>query len=205
MLKKTFAFFVVLVLIGLLFPLLTVDAKNATPAGTRTLTTAHTGTGTIQVLDSNGYPIGGYGAYEYSKGTGVTVRPYKNVDGWRFDHWILDKKVYSNLQISVTMNVNHNLIAVFVPNTFDLSITCSLGGYTNPSGIVTYPVMAPDYPLSQQVTVTAYPNSGYSFDHWIWEDTNIYTMNPVTVSFDPTFAINYTLRAIFVQGEPSER
>jgi hypothetical protein len=72
--KEIISIIITLMLLGLLFPLFTVDAKNTTTLSTKTLTITNTGTGTIQALNSNGYPIGGYGTYQISKGASVTVR-----------------------------------------------------------------------------------------------------------------------------------
>ncbi len=194
--KKIVVIFSILILIGLLSPFLTVNAQTVT--STKNLTVTYHGSGSVITKDSSGNILGGSGAFQLPTGSSVTVVPYKNLDGWRFDHWILDHKVYTDFQMNIVMNSNHNLVAVFVPNYLTVSITATRGGYTNPMGNQFYPVRAPDYPLNQQITATAYPRNGYSFNHWTWDGNTIYTTNPVTVSFDPTIAKNHTLQAVFV-------
>jgi hypothetical protein len=159
------------------------------------LTISYIGQGDIVV-----FPLTMYGennVYQVPKDNVVDIVPYKNFDGWRFDHWICDGKTYTDYNILISMNSNHNLVAVFVANTFTVSFTTSVGGYTQPTGIQTFPVRAPDYPLSQSFTATAFPNSGYKFDHWTWDDVT-YTANPVTVNCAPIFAVNHVLKAFFV-------
>ncbi len=194
--KRIVVIFSVLILIGLLFPFLTVNARTVMTA--KSLTVTYYGSGSVITRDSGGNILGGSGTFQLPIGSSVSVVPYKNQDGWRFDHWILDRKVSTDSQINIVMNSNHNLVAVFVPNYQTVSVTSTRGGYTNPSGNQIYPVRAPDYPLNQQLTATAYSRNGYSFDHWIWDGSTIYTTNPVTVSFDPTIAKHHTLQAVFV-------
>lgn len=65
------------------------------------------------------------GTYWYNQGTGVQVSAYA-YGGYQFDHWVLDGYSYGQNPISVTMNGDHNLQAVFsaLP-TYWLTVTAS--------------------------------------------------------------------------------
>jgi len=77
--------------------------------------------------------------------------------------------------------------------TYNLSITVSAGGTTEPSpGIYTYE-------NGTIIEVTAIPESGYSFDYWLL-DNQTRTENPVIIIMDS----NYTLEAYFVDDIPPE-
>lgn len=127
------------------------------------------------------------GVYTYSSGTSVSVTAVPSA-GYRFDHWVLDgSNAGSANPISILMNVNHNLQAVFA-ETHVLTISVSQGGTTNPtSGTYTYQTPT-------NVLVTATPNTGYRFDHWAYDGSNAGSQNPITVYVGST----HTLQAVFV-------
>ncbi|MGQ9545353.1 MAG: InlB B-repeat-containing protein, partial [Candidatus Bathycorpusculaceae bacterium] len=125
--------------------------------------------------------------YTYPAGTVVQVTAIPEA-GYRFDYWVLDgSPAGSSNPISITMDADHTLQAVFA-ETHTLVISVSEGGTTNPApGTYTYDV--PTY-----VTVTAIPNANYRFDHWLYDDVNIGSENPVTVYVGSS----HTLHAVFV-------
>ena len=115
------------------------------------------------------------GTYPYNQGTTVTVTATAS-SGYRFNHWTLDgANTGSTNPISVLMNANHTLQAVFtlIP-TYTLTIQSGAGGNTNPSPGI-YP-----YYEGATVQVTASPSSGYYFNHWVLDGTE-YTTNPISV------------------------
>jgi PKD repeat protein len=127
------------------------------------------------------------GIYTYPAGTVVQVTAIPNT-GYRFDHWIFDDSPAGSVNpISITMNSSHTLQAVFA-ETHTLVITVSEGGTTNP------PPGTYVYDVPTDVTVTAIPNANYRFDHWIYDDVNIGSANPVTVHVGS----HHTLHAVFV-------
>jgi hypothetical protein len=73
------------------------------------------------------------------------------------------------------------------PSVYYLTITSAAGGTTNPVP-ETY-----NYTEDSSLNVTAIPNSGYSFDHWLL-DGEEKTENPITIVIDG----NCTLEAFFV-------
>jgi hypothetical protein len=77
---------------------------------------------------------------------------------------------------------------VQILQTYTLTITTTAGGTTNPApGTYTYTACS-------MVQVTAIPNSGYVFDHWELNGSNVGSANPYTVHMDS----NYILKAYFV-------
>jgi len=132
------------------------------------------------------------GTYTYSGGITVDVTATPSA-GYRFDHWVLDGSSAGTVNhISVLMDKNHNLQAVFA-ETHTLTISVSQGGTTNPaSGTYTYQTPT-------DVSVTAIPSGNYQFDHWIYDNNNIGSQNPVTVHVGSS----HTLKAVFVEVAPA--
>jgi len=76
---------------------------------------------------------------------------------------------------------------VQILQTFTLTITTTAGGTTEPApGTYTYTACS-------TVQVTAIPSSGYVFDHWELNGTNVGSVNPYTLYMDN----NYNLKAFF--------
>jgi SagB-type dehydrogenase family enzyme len=86
-----------------------------------------------------------------------------------------------------------SIITVGHPSYFNLTITSTEGGTTDPVP-GTY-----NYQATSSVNVTAIPSSGYSFDYWLL-DGEERTENPITVIMDT----NHTLEAVFVDDIPPE-
>jgi len=84
------------------------------------------------------------------------------------------------------------VIAPPPPPTYNLTITTTVGGTTNPApGTYTYTANA-------SVQVTAIPNADYLFDHWELDTINVGSTNPYTVLMDN----NHTLKAVFTYSPP---
>jgi hypothetical protein len=131
------------------------------------------------------------GTYTYSGGITVDVTATPSA-GYRFDHWVLDGSNAGTVNhISVLMDKNHNLQAVFA-ETHTLTISVSQGGTTNPA-VGTYTYQTPT-----DVSVTAIPNVNYQFDHWIYDNNDMGSQNPITVHVGSS----HTLRAVFVEVTP---
>jgi len=128
------------------------------------------------------------GTYTYTAGTSVEVTAIPDT-GYRLDHWILDSSpAGSDNPISVTMNSDHNLEAVFA-ETHTLTITVSEGGTTDPSP-GTY-----IYETPTNVVVYAIPFADYLFDHWELDGEDIGSDNPITIYVGS----NHVLYAVFTQ------
>jgi len=131
------------------------------------------------------------GTYTYSAGTTVEVTATPDA-GYRFDHWVLNgSPAGSDNPISILMDSNHNLEAVFA-EAHTLIITVSEGGTTDPSpGTYTY-----ETPTN--VVVEAIPFANYLFDHWEYDDEDIGSGTPITVYVGSS----HTLHAVFVYSPP---
>ncbi len=124
------------------------------PATQYTLTTSVSPIGSGSINPSGG---------NYASGTEVTLTAYPD-SGWEFDHWG-GAASGTNTSVTITMNSNKNVTAYFVetetPITkYDLTISISGQGNTDPS------IGTHSYNEGEQVTITAYPNPGWEFDHW---------------------------------------
>jgi hypothetical protein len=74
--------------------------------------------------------------------------------------------------------------------SYTLSISCSEGGTTNPSGDQTVPE-------GTIITVTAIANTGYNFAGWILDGVDAGVANPIAVTMDS----NHGLFANFIPGK----
>jgi hypothetical protein len=126
------------------------------------------------------------GIHEYTNGTSVQVAAIPDMD-YGLDHWEIDgSNILPSNPITVTMDVNHTVNAVF-KLTYTLTITTTAGGTTNPSpGTYTYIE-------GTAVTVTATASTGYGFDHWELDGSNVGSPNPTIVTMDAA----HTLHALF--------
>jgi len=91
----------------------------------------------------------------------------------------------------VALNVFHTTYKISgpewtPPTTYKLTISSTSGGTTSPAPGIH------EYDADATATVTALPESGYSFDHWEL-DSVTQTENPVDIIMDQ----NYTLLAVF--------
>jgi WD40 repeat protein len=99
--------------------------------------------------------------------------------------WFFDSTTYpSYLSIPPSAEVQ----------TSHLTITTTAGGTTTPSP------RTHTYLTDTEVTVTAIPEAGYSFDHWKRDGINIGSDNPVDILMDN----NHTLLAVFIDDIPPE-
>jgi hypothetical protein len=136
------------------------------------------------------------GSHFFANGTVFSVVAFPD-PGWMLDHWMLDDMdVGSSNPIEVTMDDNHVLTAVFVeipPSMRELFVELVGNGTTDPSpgGHV--------YVNGTVVPVVAYSAPGWMLDHWMLDDVDVGSGNPIQVTMDK----NHVLSAVFV-GTPSE-
>lgn len=128
------------------------------------------------------------GTFIYTAGNIAQVTANAN-SGYRFAHWVLNGSNIGSINpMSIVMNHNYNLQAVFLEINI-LTITTSGGGTTIPlPGILTF-----DVPTDVAVEARSY--SGYAFDHWVYDNENIGSANPVNVHVGSS----HTLRAEFIE------
>jgi len=127
----------------------------------------------------DGYPSGGNYWSDYT-GLDLYSGPYQNETG---SDGIGDTPHI----IDANNRDSYPLMYPYGTETFKLIITTTTGGTTNPQP-GTY-----IHPAGAIVNVTAFPNTGYSFDYWLL-DGNVRTENPITVIMDA----NHTLEAHFI-------
>jgi hypothetical protein len=134
------------------------------------------------------------GNYTYAEGTNVQVTAIPDTNH-KLAYWELDgSDVGSKNPITVLMNSNHKVNAVFELLTYNkLTILSSAGGTTNLTAGTHY------YVTGSSVNVSGIPNSGYSFDYWLL-DGEERTENPIAVIMDT----NHTLEAVFIDNVPPE-
>lgn len=116
---------------------------------------------------------------------------------YRFREWRDETGVIGTTPaISLFIDRDKTLTAYYeeVPvTTYTLTVNTTVGGTTNPAP-GTY-----SYTQGTSVSITAYPNSGYQFDHWILDGATR-TDNPITVVMNQ----NHTLTAYFSALPPPE-
>lgn len=139
-----------------------------------------------------------YGTVDVPAGQDLTVTATPNL-GYLFDHWesrVPEVNMTTVNPVTVpaqTEGTTHTLLAFFTAlPTHTLTITATAGGVTDP------PVGSHIYQEGVSVTVTAYPDSGYLFDHWELNGV-VHTENPIVIIIDA----DYTLHGIF--GEIPEQ
>ncbi|MEM4701758.1 MAG: immunoglobulin domain-containing protein, partial [Candidatus Bathyarchaeia archaeon] len=113
------------------------------------------------------------------------------VSGYTFQYWDVDgaSQGAGVSTITVTMDAPHMATAHYTAQviTYTLKIETTAGGTTNPApGTYTYAA-------GSMVQVTAIPSSGYVFDHWELNGTNVGTAATYTVTMNN----NYNLKAFF--------
>ena len=152
-------------------------------------------------VNGNNVVSGADGTLTYRLGEKVKLIPEAE-DGWVFDHWEGDGS--GSYKRTVKMCGDRSVKAVFKKIKHKLVVTHrpQNGGTTTPSGTHWY-----DH--GEEVTVRAYPNTGWKFDHWELSGcgcgccgcggggggTQIIYTNPVTVTMDK----DYCLEAVFVE------
>jgi hypothetical protein len=132
--------------------------------------------------------IPGEGWYDSSQSVQLTA---PTVSGYTFQYWDVDGTSQGTgvNPITVVINAPHTATAHYTPQviTYKLKIETTAGGTTNPApGTYTYAA-------GTQVQVTANPSSGYVFDHWELNGTNVGAAPTYTV----TMNADYVLKAFF--------
>ena len=130
------------------------------------------------------------GVYPKNDSSPVTVTATADT-GYSFTYWVLDGRNVTDNPINVPMTADHTVVPVFQLLNFTLTILPSNNGTTTLAA-GTY-----SYSYGTNVTVTASPNAGYEFNHWILDST-IVTSNPINVTINE----NHTLQPFF-QTAPS--
>jgi len=120
----------------------------------------------------------------YTKDAIITITAAPD-PGYRFGHWSGDTSG-TITSITITMNSNKNLSAVFI-RTYNLAASAEPfeGGTVSPAGGI--------YDENTNVNLTASPASGYRFDHWSGDASGTNSSTVVTMNGDKN------ITAIFIR------
>ncbi len=118
----------------------------------RTITTNIQGDGTVKRTPDNN------NLYEKNQEVVLAAQPGTN---WYFDHWEGDADG-NNQMITITMDTDKTVTAVFKPYASYYVLTCQTQG----EGTVTRYPLRTAFSSEETVTITAVPAAGWIFDHW---------------------------------------
>ena len=146
----------------------------------------------VSANPANGGTVTGGGTYNEGQSCTVTATPNTN---YTFTNWTENGTVVStNASYSFTVNANHTLVANFtyVPPTYTVSVSANPanGGTVTGGGTFTE---------GQSCTVTATPNTNYTFTNWTENGTVVST----NASYNFTVNANHTLVANFTYIPPT--
>ncbi|MBR0123631.1 MAG: hypothetical protein IJM12_07300, partial [Bacteroidales bacterium] len=153
----------------------------------------------VTAIPTDGGTVIGAGTYE--EGTSVTIEASANA-GYTFAFWKEgDALISPNASYTFTITEDHDFVAYFTINTYDVTVAA------NPAegGIV---VGAGTYEEGASVTIAATANIGYSFANWTEEGTVVSTVAYYTfiITEDHDFIANFTLNTydVTVEAYPAE-
>jgi hypothetical protein len=107
---------------------------------------------------------------------------------WKFSHWILNGETKTENPITLKIDADYTLTAVFTPITHTLTITATIGGTTNPPP-GTYTIQE-----GETIQITAIPAFGYTFKNFIVDNKTI-SQNPITLTIDKDYTITATFKS----------
>ena len=120
-------------------------------------------------------------------GNSTTVTFMWDTAGFAYGNYVIWAYIEPVPRETITQDNKYVDGTVQILQTYTLTIITTTGGTTNPApGTHTYTA-------STMVQVTAIPNSGYIFDHWELNGSNVGSANPYTVHMDS----NYILKVYF--------
>jgi hypothetical protein len=106
---------------------------------------------------------------------------------WNFSYWLLNGELKTENPITLKIDADYTLTAVFTPITHTLTITAAEGGTTNPPP-GTYTVQE-----GSTIQITAIPAFGNTFNHFI-VDSIIISQNPITLTIDKDYTVTATFK-----------
>ncbi|MBR6490998.1 MAG: hypothetical protein IKT02_01550, partial [Bacteroidales bacterium] len=139
---------------------------------------------TVAANPVEGGSVTGEGTYDY--GTEVTIEASAN-DGYTFAYWTEgDEIVSENASYTFTITENHDFIAHFPINVYNVTVAANPaeGGTVTGEGT---------YVFGTSVTVTATANDGYTFANWTEGDEIVSTdaSYTFTITEDHDFVANF--------------
>ncbi|MCX6320551.1 MAG: ice-binding family protein [Bacteroidia bacterium] len=173
----------------------TVASTNPTYAftisGNRTLVANYASIVYSVTLSANpsagGTPSGG-GAFNYGNSATVTAN---TATGYTFTNWTESGTIVSTTaSYTFTISANRTLVANFTINTYTLTVIAVNGSVVKDPNQATY-----NYGTS--VTLTATPNTGYSFSGWTGDTKGDYPSNTLTVIMNANKTVTANFIAIY--------
>ncbi len=130
----------------------------------------------------------------YAYGTNVTLTAIANQD-WQFTEWSGDASGSTNPMV-INMTSNKTVTAIFTSTlpTYTLLVEISGLGNTNPAA------GSHQYSQGTMVNISATPSSGWVFNNWLLNGTNIGASTPYSLTMDA----NYNLTAVFTEIPPTQ-
>jgi len=153
-----------------------VIATVVAPEQTYTLSVSASPSGGGSVSPSGG---------EYEPGMQVTVIANPS-SGYTFDHWS-GSASGTTQTITVTMNSDKTVTAHFKSITQMYTLTVNI----NPSSAGSVSPSGGDYESGDQITLTASPASGYTFDYWSGALSGTASTSTITMDSDKTVTANF--------------
>ena len=95
------------------------------------------------------------GPYTYDSWVDLNATPDSH---WEFDSWLGDVEFPNSMNTRVQMTSDKNVTATFREHNYNLTITQTGKGNVTGAGLFTY---------NSNATISANPNAGYYFSHWI--------------------------------------
>ena len=154
---------------------------------------------TLTANPIEGGTVTGAGTYDY--GTSVTIAATANV-GYSFNNWTEDSEMVSTDEsYTFTITDDHDFIANFTLNTYDVTVAANPieGGTVTGEGT---------YDYGNSVTIAATANVGYTFNSWT-EDGQVVSTDEsytFTITNDHDFVANFTINTynVTVVANPVE-
>jgi len=176
---------IVIVVAIVLFTFKPWEGTPSTETYTLTTSVSSSGTGSIS-------PPGG----EYDSGVQVTLTA-SPATGYTFDHWSGSASDTAST-ITIIMDSDKSLTANFKATTQAYTLTVNI----SPSGAGSVSPAGGEYESGVQVTLTANPASGYSFDYWSGGASGTSASVTITMNSDKSLIAHF--RAI-PQGSQTSR
>jgi uncharacterized repeat protein (TIGR02543 family) len=121
---------------------------------------------TVEANPSEGGTVGGGGTFEHGEEITVTASPET---GYSFVNWTEDgAEVSTDQNYTFTVTDDRQLVANFTPDAYTISVSAnpSEGGTVGGGGTFEH---------GEEITVTASPETGYSFVNWTEDGTEVST------------------------------
>lgn len=148
------------------------------------------GEGTLQVLGPDSQPVmtvePGTLALQPDSGADLKAVP---ATGWSFDHWVINSVSDSSNPITITVNEDMSLTAVFIQDGTYALRTAKTG-----QGTITPTAGVHRYSAGTAVTATATPTSPHVLDHWVFDGTSV---DATSLQYPLQMSADHELKAVF--------